>query len=240
MSLLFEEIDTQPSELGEISLRRRRLPATGDRDIYEVKLGDEFLMSSLFYSAEIALADLGLAAVEGEALDVVVGGLGLGYTAVAALRDARVQSLWVVDALAAVIDWHRHEQVPLGAELNADGRCEYVLGDFFALARQGFDPELPQRRFHAVLLDIDHSPRALLNPRHAAFYRTEGLQALAAQLQPGGVFALWSNDPPDDAFMARLRAVFARVDAHVVRFDNPLQNAPAANTVYVARLSAPL
>ncbi|WP_315982639.1 hypothetical protein [Aliamphritea spongicola] len=65
MSLLFKEIDCQPSPLGNISLRRRRLPAFSDRDIYEVKLGDEFLMSSMFVEAEEALSDLGLAAVQG-------------------------------------------------------------------------------------------------------------------------------------------------------------------------------
>jgi hypothetical protein len=75
------------------------MPAFGDRDIYEVKLGDEFLMSSMFVEAEEALSTLGLAAVQGEELHVVVGGLGLGYTAVAALNDDRVGELLVVDAL---------------------------------------------------------------------------------------------------------------------------------------------
>ena len=96
---MFEEIDSQESPIGEISLRRRRIPAFGERDIYEVKLGDEFLMSSMFYAAEEALSTLGLAAVQGEGLRVVVGGLGLGYTAVKALEDARIAELLVVEAL---------------------------------------------------------------------------------------------------------------------------------------------
>ena len=61
-------------------------------------------------------------------------------------------------------------------------------------------PNAPGRRFDAVLVDIDHSPENLLHPRHAALYPPEGLARLAAHLNPGGVFALWSNDPPDDAF----------------------------------------
>ena len=56
---MFEEIDSQESPIGEISLRRRRIPAFGERDIYEVKLGDEFLMSSMFYAAEEALSTPG-------------------------------------------------------------------------------------------------------------------------------------------------------------------------------------
>ena len=59
MGLLFEEIDSQPSSIGQMSLRRRRIPALGDRDIYEVKLGEGFLMSSLFGDGEVAVAGRG-------------------------------------------------------------------------------------------------------------------------------------------------------------------------------------
>jgi spermidine synthase len=235
MSLRFEEIDWQPTPMGEISLRRRRHPATGD-EVYEVKLGDEFLMSSLFTTGEIALAELALAELPDADLDVAVGGLGLGYTAHAALDDPRVRSLTVIDALAQVIDWHQRGLVPLGARLTSDARCRLVHGDFFALVADtsGLDPKEPGRRFHAILLDVDHSPRHVLHPRHAALYQPAGLRALADHLHPGGVFALWSNDPPDEEFVSALTKVFATAAAHVVDFDNPLQGGTSANTVYVA------
>lgn len=235
----FEELDYQETPLGPVSLRRRRVLALEGREVFEVKLGEAFLMSSLFTTVEIALANLGLAAARETPLDVVVGGLGLGYTAKAALEHASVRELLVVDALAPVIDWHRRGLVPLGAQLTSDPRCRFVLGDFFALAAApeiGFDPAQPGRRFHAVLLDIDHSPRNLLHPRHAAFYELEGLQRLAAQLEPGGVFALWSDDAPDEAFVHTLKAVFETVETHVVKFENPLLETESASTVYVARL----
>lgn len=241
MRARFEEIDWKPTPMGEISLRRRADPSTG-ADVYEVKLGDEFLMSSMFTAGEIALSRLGLAplgeAADGE-LDVVVGGLGLGYTADAVLDDARVRALLVVDALGEVIEWHRRGLVPLGPRLAGDPRCRFVHGDFFALAAReadGFDPERPGRRFHAVLLDVDHSPEHVLHPSHASLYTDAGLRALAERLHPGGVFALWSNDPPDARFGAVLAQVFAESEAHVVTFDNPLQERPATNTVYVARV----
>ncbi|MDX2541641.1 spermidine synthase [Streptomyces sp. WI04-05B] len=236
MSLRFEEIDWRPTPMGDISLRRRRDPASGD-DVYEVKLGDEFLMSSLFTAGEIALTQLGLAKLEGAELDVAVGGLGLGYTAQAALDDPRVRSLIVVDALAEVIGWHERGLVPLGASLASDSRCRLVHGDFFAMALdpQGLDPRTPGRRFHAVLLDVDHSPRHVLHPRHAVLYEPAGLRTLAERLHPGGVFALWSNDAPDERFNSALAQVFDEAEAHVVEFDNPLQGQTATNTVYVAR-----
>ncbi|MGW1962546.1 spermidine synthase [Streptomyces sp. NPDC001935] len=237
MSARFEEIDWQPTAMGDISLRRRRDPLSGD-DVYEVKLGDEYLMSSLFTTGEIELARIGLAELSEGPLDVVVGGLGLGYTARTALDDPRVRSLIVVDTLAEVIDWHRRGLVPLGTGLASDPRCRLLRGDFFAMTTgtpRGLDPDAPGRRFHAILLDVDHSPRHVLHPDHAELYTRAGLTALTELLHPGGVFALWSNDPPDDAFGSLLAEVFTDTAAHVVDFDNPLQGGTAANTVYVAR-----
>ncbi len=234
MSLYFEELDFRPTPMGVLSLRRRRHLASG-ADIYEIKLGDEFLMSSLFTVAEIALARLGLAALARADLDVVVGGLGLGYTAVAALENPAVRSLIVVDALTEVIEWHEQGLLPLGKQLTGDPRCRLVHGDFFAMSHlaEGFNSSAPGRRFDAVLLDIDHSPKDLLHPRHAALYTPEGLEQLARHLNPGGVFALWSNDPPDDALELVLAGVFATSAAHVVSFDNPQQHREASNTVYI-------
>ena len=167
-----------------------------------------------------------------------MGGLGLGYTASAALDFPGVRSVLVIEALPEVIHWHQRRLVPLGAKLIADPRCRLVNGDFFALARpasQGFDHEAPDRRFHAVLLDVDHTPRSLLHPRHGALYEPAGLRGLADHLHPGGVFALWSNDAPDDDFLKALATTFATSKAHVVKFHNPLLNCEAANTVYIAR-----
>lgn len=236
MSARFEELDWRETPMGAISLRRRLDPSLGV-DIYEVKLGDEFLMSSLFTVAEVELARLGLAALPGTDLDVLVGGLGLGYTARAVLEDAQVRSMTVVEALGEVIDWHEQGLLPDSDVLTLDSRCRLVAGDFFAMVRDGtvVDTTSAGRLYHAVLVDIDHSPRHVLHPSHAPFYSVEGLRRLEALLHPDGVFALWSDDPPDDTFMAGLAEVFVTSESHVVTFDNHLTGATSANTVYVAR-----
>jgi spermidine synthase len=236
MTFDFEELDYQKTPLGEISLRRRAEPRLEGKIVYEVKLGDEFLMSSLFTESEIQLATLGLAAVEGEELDVIVGGLGLGYTAVAALEDSRVSSLAVIDVMEPVIDWHRRGLVPLGEKLTSDSRCSFMLADFFALASAeegGFFSE-PERLVDAVLLDIDHSPSHWLNPGNSHFYSVDSLKQVARKIHPGGVFALWSNDPPDEDVIQLLNSVFESSVAHVVSFPNPYQGGESSCTVYVA------
>lgn len=240
----FEELDYQKTDMGELILRRRRVLALEGREVHEIILGDAFLMSSLFNTVEIALADLALAELEGtelegsEELEVVVGGLGLGFTADAALKHRSVGSLLVVETMKPVISWHERGLVPLGDTLSNDSRCRFVHGDFFAMAaspEEGFDPDQPGRKFHGIFLDIDHTPEKILSPSHAAFYTEAGLRKLAENLHPGGIFSLWSDDPPDAPFVSLLGKAFASAKAEEIHFDHPIQDRQCSGTVYLAR-----
>jgi spermidine synthase len=238
MAPLFEELDCQQTLLGELSLRRRRLMQLDGKEIYEVKLDDHFLMSSLFHEAETKMAEISLAMVSKPDLAVVVGGLGLGYTAAAALGDTRVTSLVVVEYLAPVLFWHKTHLVPLGKQLCTDPRCKIIHDDFFARSRdvnQGFDPDFPGKKQDIILLDIDHTPNRVLHRTNARFYTPKGLNELAGHLNPGGVFALWSDDPPEKAFTDLLESVFPEVHTHTVSFKNPFTGGTAENAVYAAR-----
>ena len=229
-----EELAYHKTPLGELVLRRRTETLLQNIEVFEVKLGDEFLMSSLFTEGERQLSNLGLDGLRG-ALDVVVGGLGLGYTAAAALENKMVRSLLVIDLFQEVIDWHKNKLVPLGSVLSEDKRCELRQGDFFELARTGFDISDTERKFDAVLLDIDHSPEHFLDEKNKSFYGAQGLESLRQQIKPGGAFALWSNDPFDDEFTKHLRSRFGTAAAYNVEFANSYTNSKSVNSVYVAR-----
>jgi spermidine synthase len=236
VSARFQVLDWRATPMGELVLRRRWDPVA-DREVHEIKLNDEFLMSSLFTVAEEELGRLALAELVPGPLDVVVGGLGLGFTAQSVLANPDVRRLVVVDALDEVIQWHTQGLIPAGAQLTADPRCGLVHGDFFAMVRSGaeFDPASDHGGlWHAIVVDIDHSPRHPLHPAHLDLYQPTGLRRLADRLHPGGVFALWSNDPPDQEFTAALTETFAGVRAEIIRFDNPLQQREATATVYLA------
>ncbi len=224
-----EELDWAETPWGAISLRRRFDRVT-ERDVYEVKLGDDFLMSSQFTAGERELARIGLAAVAGPSLTVMVGGLGLGYTAAAALEDDRVTELSVVEALAAVISWHERDLLPDTTGLAADPRVRLVLDDFFDVVRSG----RADRTYDAVLLDIDHAPDWLLRDDHGDLYTALGFARVAAVLADGGALALWSDEPPDGEVVRRMGGAFEHADAHVVAFPNPLTGGESANTVYLA------
>ena len=139
----FQELDYRQTPMGLLTLRRRKEITLGI-DIYEIKLDDDFLMSSLFTVAEVALANLSLAELSEPYVDVVVGGLGLGYTARTVLEHSNVRELLIIDTMREVIEWHQQGLIPLGVQLTADPRCRFVHGDFFAMSAsrsRGFDPE---------------------------------------------------------------------------------------------------
>lgn len=235
INTLFEELDYQTTDIGDLSLRRRTDPRLNDELIYEVKLGEEFLMSSLVTAGEIALADLTLLEHSGDSLDIVVGGLGLGFTAAAALKHNKVRSMLIVDALSTVIGWHEHRLVPLGATLSEDDRCQFKCADFFSLAvsELGFQTALP-RQYDAILLDIDHSPVHRLTTHNEDFYSANNLTRMRKHIKPNGIFSMWSNDPPDEHFVAILKEVFLTARAEVCEFPNPYSGATSRNTIYLA------
>lgn len=234
ISLRFEELSFAPTRMGEISLRRRREPITGQQ-VYEVKLGQQYLMSSMFTVAEEAMADLALAWAALPDARVLVGGLGLGYTAVAALRHAEVSAVDVVETLQPVIDWHHEELLPRSAELVHDPRTRLVLGDFFAMVSGQTPLEGVRSAYEVVLLDIDHAPDFVLHETHQGFYSPAGLTALSRLVTSGGVFALWSDHPPDESFLSTLGSVFGQTRAERVSFANPLTGGTSSSTVYLAR-----
>ena len=236
MKGLFEELDYSECPLGEIILRRRKVLSLGEEIVYDVILNDEFLMCSLFHAAEDALADLGLEILLETSADVIVGGLGLGYTAAAALRHTKVRSLAVVEFLEPVIRWHREGLLPVDPQPDKDPRTTLVHADFFALAAEenGFDPARRGTKAHAILLDIDHTHSHWLHPRHAAFYTNEGLSRILDALHPGGVFAMWADGLPDEKFVSLLCDVFGKAEGRKVSFPNPHTGGESTSTVYLA------
>jgi spermidine synthase len=226
MAPSFEELDCRDTELGELVLRRRRPVSQPDTWVYEVKLAGRFLMSSLNTHSERELATRALARVRGDRVHVLVGGLGLGYTAAAALAEPRVAAVDVVERLPEVIDWHRRGILPLADSLCREARCRLLLGDCLQML-QGDGPA-----YDAILIDIDDSPIHLLDEAHASFYAPQGLATLRRRLQPGGVFALWTSLPAEAEVTARLAQAFRTADVEEVHFDNPLLDHPEVNALY--------
>jgi spermidine synthase len=168
---------------GELALRRRG-------EVIELVVDGVFAMDSAHTATEEALAALALAALPDRDLDVVVGGLGLGFTCRAVLADPRVRRLRVIELHEVLVAWVRRGLVPSASGLLADERVEVSVADVAEAI-----PALPPRAVDAVLLDVDNGPGFLVHERNAGLYTEPFLAAAAARLRPGGVLAVWSADP---------------------------------------------
>jgi spermidine synthase len=215
--------------LGELCLRRRELLSSPGTLITEITLDQELLMSSYNTASERALAEEALARHTGRDLSVLVGGLGLGYTANEALQSSRVRRVEVVELLPEVIGFLRDGLVPLSPELLAEPRFCVREGDVFATLRA------PAReRWDIVLIDVDHSPHEQLGTDNESFYTEAGLERAKRHLAPGGILAVWSY-AESSPFVEVLRAAFTIVETVPVSFVNDLVDEELTDWLFIAR-----
>ena len=220
----------EETDLGVLVLRRRELLGAPGTFVTEITLNHEFLMSSLNTASERALARLGIEALgRRDDLRVLIGGLGLGYTAQAALAEAGVAAVQVIEVLPPVIRWLEEGQFPIADELRRDERFRTVEGDAYATLLAP-----PAAQFDAILIDIDHSPDDRLGRASDRFYTEAGLAAAKQHLTPGGVLAVWSYEE-DSPFADVMRASFDEVRIEPVTFDNELINEEQTDWIYVGR-----
>ena len=228
----------EESPLGPLCLRRRELLSQPGTIVTEVTLNHEFLMSSLYTDSERTLARTALDMHSGDDLRVLVGGLGLGYTAREALLSDRVGRVEVVELLTPVIDWLVGGMVPLSTELCKEmgndetgdmPRLIVTQGDVYR--RLAGPPDEP---LDVILIDVDHSPDERLGEESVSFYTAQGLQAARRHLAPGGVLAVWSY-AESSPFADALRAVFEHVQVEPVTYDNRLIDTRPTDWLFFAR-----
>ena len=219
----------EPSPLGMICLRRRGIASEPGAVVTEITLDHQFLMSSRNTASERALARIALEMHAGRDLRVLVGGLGLGYTAREVLASSRVARVEVVELLRPVIDWLDRGLVPLAEELRADARLAVSEGDVY---RRLASP--PAGTHDLILVDVDHSPDEPLGAGSAAFYGESGLALAREHLAADGVLGVWSY-AASPRFADALRRVFREVRVEPLRFENPVVGAAETNWLFFAR-----
>lgn len=186
------------TERGEVTLRRVE-DACG-QDALELRVGGVFVMDTAETSTERRLASAALARQESPQR-VLVGGLGLGFTAAEVLADERVEQVQVVEIEQPVIDWLGRGTVPGGPELLADPRLEVVCADVLDHIATA-----PEESVDLVLMDVDNGPGHLVHAGNAALYGEMVLQRLRRMLRPGGAVVFWSAEASPE-----LRATMAEV-----------------------------
>ena len=210
------------TRIGELVLQRRTPQADPEATFVELLVDGRMLMSGYNTVSERALARRGVDRCPGDGLRVLVGGLGLGHTARAALESPRVAAVDVIEFVPEVVAWFEEDRIPLAPELRGDPRFALILDDVYA--RLAAPPAV---RYDLILVDVDHAPDDPLATASetATFYTVDGLRRVARHLEPGGVLAVWSC-AANPEFEALLREVFATVATETTVFEDDLFGEP--------------
>jgi len=219
------QVDTARVPGAEVELRLMRRGTE-----FSMMLGPNELMNSRLSGSEEALATLAckrLGAVKGPQL--LIGGLGMGFTLRAALAvlgpDARIT---VAELVPAVIAWARGPMAGIFGDSLKDPRAtirEADVADVIGARASAFD---------AVLLDVDNGPEGLIRKANDALYDAKGLKAIRRALRPGGVLAVWSSGP-HPAFTKRLRD--AGFDVNEVNLRATTKRSGARHVIWFATKS---
>jgi spermidine synthase len=158
-------------------------------DGWVIRVGLRILMSNRMHASEEALAEVALARVDSPRA-VLVGGLGLGYTARAVLDGvSKDTEVTVVELVPELVDWNHRYLGALAGNPLADPRCHVVVGDVYDTLRRS------PASFDAIMLDVDNGPQGLTQAKNQRIYGEFGVRACLAALRPNGVLAVWASGP---------------------------------------------
>lgn len=200
----YAEVARGESERGEVVLRRRSEEHAAD--VLELRVNGVFVMDTRETGSEIELAAAALDLVE-HPRDVVVGGLGLGFTTQRVLADPRVKNVAVVEIEESLIGWMRDGTVPHGPALLADRRVRVVNADIVTAVLEATST------YDLVLLDVDNGPGHLVHDTNAGVYENEFLETTRRILNPGGALVIWSAHPAPE-LAHQMEQVFGNCTEH--------------------------
>jgi spermidine synthase len=201
------QIDTARVPGADVELRLMRRGAD-----FSMMLGPNELMNSRLSGSEEALATLACRRIEAvKRPNLLIGGLGMGFTLRAALAVLGTDAgITVAELVPAVIAWARGPMASIFAESLNDPRASILNADVIQVIRSH------PSAFDAILLDVDNGPEGLIRKANDALYDLKGLKAIRRALRPGGVLAVWSSGP-NPAFSKRLRDAGFDVNEVAVR-----------------------
>ena len=184
----YVEVARAHSERGEVVLRRRTDPEAPETSptVLELRVNGVYVMDTAENSSEVALARAALARVRAPR-NVLVGGLGLGFTVHEVLSDHRVEQVVVAEIEESLVEWFRDGTIPHGRPYLADDRLRISVADV-----QQVVTEATPETFDLILLDVDNGPGLLVHDRNATIYGPAFLRRAREALRPDGVLAVWS------------------------------------------------
>jgi spermidine synthase len=170
------------------------------------------LMNSRMHHSEDALAEFACTRLSGiDNAQILVGGLGMGFTLAAVLKTVGVSAeVIVAELVPAVVEWNRGLLGRCAGRPIEDSRTRVHLGDVADLLKQ------PADKFDAILLDVDNGPESMTHSDNEWLYSLAGLKRIYEKLRPEGIVAIWSVRA-DQAFTNRLKKTGFNFQLRTVR-----------------------
>jgi spermidine synthase len=199
-------VDRREGPYGEVVLRRHG-------ELLQIIANGCFLMDTSDGRSERLLVDAAAGALDGRSEpDLLIGGLGVGFSLAHAAADPRWGRIAVVERERAIIDWHRSGPLAeLSSKALADPRTEVVETDLVRYVNE------TSATYDALCLDIDNGPEWTVTEGNGSLYSRAGIAACARVLRPGGVLAVWSAQPSPDFAKTLRNAGFRRVRTEEIR-----------------------
>ncbi len=193
-------LDRREGPYGEVVLRRHG-------ELLQIIANGCFLMDTSDGRSERLLVDAAYAALDGRPQpDVLIGGLGVGFSLAHAAADPRWGRITVVEREPAIVEWHRSGPLSeLSAAALADPRTDILKTDLVAFVNETC------ATFDALCLDIDNGPDWTVTDSNENLYSPAGLASCARVLRPGGVLAVWSAQPSPEFERTLWNAGFQQV-----------------------------
>ncbi len=168
---------------------------------FEIRVNGRELMTDQLHGSEDALADWACDLIPDlDKAQILVGGLGMGFTMAAALRQIGPNGgVTVAELMPAVVSWNKEYVGGAAGHPLKDPRSSVHLGDVGDLV------EAADGRWDAILLDVDNGPQDLTRPMNGWLYSQQGVAAAFQALRPGGVLGIWcaGEDPWLGPFLLR-------------------------------------
>jgi spermidine synthase len=203
----WKEIDRAevPGNEGEVILLVR------DKE-FSIRTQGTELMNSRIHGSEDALAELTCHRLNPKSnWEILIGGLGMGYTLAAALEQSGPDTrILVSELIPAVVKWNREHLGHLAGMPLEDPRVRVEKEDVVKTIGKG------KSVWDAILLDVDNGPAGLTRKANDRLYGKSGLKASFDALRPGGILAVWSS-AVDEAFTRRLKLAGFKTEIVSVR-----------------------
>jgi spermidine synthase len=177
--------------------------------VFMIRANGLELMNGFCHESETALGLSAVALAPCPEPRILLGGLGLGYTAAALVQAlGSAGTTTVAEFSGAVIDWFlRH----VGSSVLPDipGNLRIVHADIADLLAA-------EDRYDLVVLDVDNGPEPLVTAKNSALYSVDGLRSLHRCLSTNGRALLWSGFE-SAAFVERTEQAGFRVRCEAFR-----------------------